>query len=189
MGAMEVTLAACLTTWGWLASAVSSGGLLGTTLPEASQERALARLVRQWSNAREGTTPHLEILHEKLQRYFGGEDVSFDNEALDTRLATPFQLRVWKVVRAIPRGQVRSYGWVAHQVGSPRGARAVGQAMAGNPFPIVVPCHRVVGRQGQLTGFGGGLDMKRRLLDLEAGILLHPLGTVAAKYLDTHGET
>jgi len=64
-------------------------------------------------------------------------------------------------------GQVRSYDWVARRAGSSRAARAVGQAMAANPFPVVVPCHRVVGKDGQLTGFAAGLDMKRRLLKME----------------------
>jgi len=90
---------------------------------------------------------------------------------LDMQGATEFLARVWDVVRAIPRGQVRSYSSVAQQVGSPHGARAVGRAMDINPFPIVVPCHRVVGKHGQLTGFGGGLDMKSRLLALEGARL------------------
>ena len=95
--------------------------------------------------------------------------MDFRDVLLDTRRATAFQLRVWDVVRGIPRGQVQSYAWVAAQAGSPQAARAVGQAMASNPFPIVVPCHRVVGQDGGLTGFGGGLNMKRDLLRLEAG--------------------
>jgi methylated-DNA-[protein]-cysteine S-methyltransferase len=127
-----------------------------------------ARLARGGSGRRgEGTSPHLAALQPKLERYFRGEDVSFQDEALDIQEASSFLAHVWDVVRAIPRGQVRSYGWVAQQVGSPHGARAVGLAMAINPFPIVVPCHRVVGKHGQLTGFGGGLEMKSRLLAME----------------------
>ena len=93
--------------------------------------------------------------------------MDFRDQALDLHETTDFQVRVWNVVRSIPRGQVRSYSWVAGQAGSPRGARAVGRVMATNPFPIVVPCHRIVGRDGQLVGFAAGLDMKRRLLELE----------------------
>jgi len=165
---MEITICACRTAWGWVGIAASSEGLLGTNLPAISREEALAPLLRQWPGAQEGMSPLLAALQEKLRRYFDGESVDFHGEALDVRNATKFQVRVWNVVRSIPRGQVRSYGWVAAQAGSPRGARAVGRAMATNPLPIVVPCHRVVGQGGQLTGFGGGLDMKRRLLELEA---------------------
>ncbi len=113
-------------------------------------------------------SPTLSVLQDKLCCYFMGEDVDFRDQVLHPGQATDFQARVWTVVRSIPRGQVRSYSWVAAQVGSPRAARAVGRVMATNPFPIVVPCHRVVAQDGTLTGFGGGLDMKRRLLELEA---------------------
>lgn len=166
---MDVTINACLTVWGWVGSAASPQGLLGTTLPQPTREAALAHLLQRWPWAQEGMTLRLSALHERLQRYFRGEAVDLSAEVLDLSQATAFQVRVWEVVRAIPRGQVRSYSWVAKQVGSPLGARAVGRVMATNPMPIVVPCHRVVGQNGQLTGFGGGLDMKRRLLELEAG--------------------
>jgi methylated-DNA-[protein]-cysteine S-methyltransferase len=165
---MEITISACRTAWGWVGIAASSAGLLGTTLPAISQEKALAPLLHRWPSAQEGMNPFLAALQEKLRRYFDGESVDFWDEALDVRNATEFRTLVWNVVRSIPRGQIRSYSWVAAQSGSPRGARAVGRVMATNPFPIVVPCHRVVGQDGQLTGFGGGLDMKRRLLELEA---------------------
>lgn len=165
---MEITISACRTAWGWVGVAATSAGLLGTTLPAISQEEALARLLHASPDAQEGMNPSIAALQEKLRRYFDGESVGFQEEALDVRNATPFQSLVWDVVRSIPRGQVRSYSWVATRSGSPRAARAVGRVMATNPFPIVVPCHRVVGQDGQLTGFGGGLDMKRRLLELEA---------------------
>lgn len=168
---MEITISACQTAWGWLGVAVTTTELVRIILPVASHEGALAALRRNWPGAQEGMNPHLATLHAQLQCYFRGEDVSFRDERLDLRGTTEFLARVWDVVRAIPRGQVRSYGWVAQQVGSPHGARAVGRAMATNPFPIVVPCHRVVGKHGQLTGFGGGLDMKSRLLAMEAARL------------------
>lgn len=164
---MEVMISACRTAWGWVGIAASPEGLLGTTLPAVSREKALAPLLHRWPGAQEGMTPLTAALQSKLHRYFDGESADFYSETLDARNATEFQARVWNVVRSIPRGQVRSYHWVAVQAGSPRGAQAVGRAMATNPFPIVVPCHRVVGQDGQLTGFGGGLDMKRRLLKLE----------------------
>ena len=168
---MEVTISVCQTTWGWVGVAASATGLVRIHLPVGTREDALAALLRDWPDAQEGTNSHLETFQAKLQRYFGGEDVSFGDEVLDMQQATEFLARVWDVVRAIPRGQVRSYSWVARQVGSAQGARAVGRAMASNPFPIVVPCHRVVGQHGELTGFGGGLDMKYRLLAMEGACL------------------
>ena len=164
---MSVTLNAYRTTWGWIAIAATDEGLLGTTLPAESRELALAPLVRRWPDARVGETAWAAGISRRLARYFMGEDVSFCDIALVLGQSTDFQTRVWKVVRSIPRGQVRAYGWVAAEAGSPRSARAVGQAMAGNPFPLIVPCHRVIGKEGRLTGFGGGLEMKRRLLELE----------------------
>jgi methylated-DNA-[protein]-cysteine S-methyltransferase len=164
---MPVTINTCSTEWGWVGIAVSAVGLLGCTLPRPSPEDALSPLLHRWPGAGHGSTPRLTVLQHKLQRYFLGEPVDFRREVLNSSQATKFELRVWKCVRAIPRGEVRSYGWIARQVGSLRAARAVGRVMATNPVPIIVPCHRVVGHHGQLTGFGGGLVMKRRLLDME----------------------
>jgi methylated-DNA-[protein]-cysteine S-methyltransferase len=111
----------------------------------------------------------LEVLTDKLRRYFEGEEVAF-HEPLDPSLGTRFQRRVWAAVRTIRRGKTRTYGDIARMVGSPKAARAVGQAVARNPRPIIVPCHRVVGSDGSLTGFGGGLGMKRQMLSMEGAI-------------------
>jgi methylated-DNA-[protein]-cysteine S-methyltransferase len=164
------------TAWGWVGMSATPQGLVGTTLPKHTRTEALDDLLRQCPQAREGLTPFLEELRQKLERYFLGQRVSFGEQMLDTQRATDFELRVWEVVRKIPFGEVRSYGWVAVQAGSTRAARAVGRAMATNPMPIVIPCHRVVGHKSQLTGFGGGLAMKRRLLDMEAGQPTRPQG-------------
>jgi methylated-DNA-[protein]-cysteine S-methyltransferase len=94
--------------------------------------------------------------------------MTFD-EPLDSSIGTEFQRRVWAITRAIPRGQTRSYGQIASEAGT-CAARAVGQTMARNPWPIVVPCHRVVGSSGSLTGFAGGLAMKRQMLEIEGAI-------------------
>jgi methylated-DNA-[protein]-cysteine S-methyltransferase len=102
----------------------------------------------------------------QLQRYALGEPVDFSIE-LDLPSATPFLRRVWDATVQIPRGETRSYGWLAASVGLPRAARAVGLAMQRNPLPIIVPCHRVVAWDGKLGGYGGGLDLKRKLLQLE----------------------
>jgi methylated-DNA-[protein]-cysteine S-methyltransferase len=102
---------------------------------------------------------------DQLGAYFAGELTDFDIE-LDLR-GTEFQQRVWRVLLTIPYGDTRSYGEIAEQIGAPGAARAVGLANGHNPIAIVVPCHRVIGARGSLTGYGGGLDRKRSLLELE----------------------
>ncbi|MEM9193998.1 MAG: methylated-DNA--[protein]-cysteine S-methyltransferase [Myxococcota bacterium] len=109
-------------------------------------------------------------LQKILDAYFAGETVDPTEFSVDLR-GTDFQKRVWENLRSIPRGEVRSYGRVATDVGSPRGMRAVGMANAENPIPIVVPCHRVVRQGHRLGGYSGGLDRKRFLLALE-GVLV-----------------
>lgn len=102
---------------------------------------------------------------DQLVAYFAGELTNFDVE-LDLR-GTEFQRRVWKALLTIPYGETRSYGEIAEQIGAPGAARAVGLANGHNPIAIVVPCHRVIGADGSLTGFGGGIGRKRALLELE----------------------
>lgn len=101
----------------------------------------------------------------QLDAYFAGELIDFD---LDLDLVgTDFQRRVWEALLTIPYGETRSYGAIALQIGSPGASRAVGLANGHNPISIVVPCHRVIGANGSLTGYGGGLPKKRQLLDME----------------------
>jgi methylated-DNA-[protein]-cysteine S-methyltransferase len=105
----------------------------------------------------------------QLDEYFAGERHTFDLAfAFD---GTPFLRSVWEALTTIPYGETRSYGEIARQIGRPDRARAVGSANGRNPISIVVPCHRVIGADGSLTGYGGGLDRKRYLLDLESGVL------------------
>ncbi|MFJ7043233.1 cysteine methyltransferase [Streptomyces sp. JV178] len=107
---------------------------------------------------------------EQLAAYFAGELRQF---TLTLRLhGTPFQRGVWEQLARIPFGETRSYGELADALGSPKASRAVGLANGKNPVGIIVPCHRVVGSDGSLTGYGGGLDRKRRLLDFEQGTAL-----------------
>jgi methylated-DNA-[protein]-cysteine S-methyltransferase len=104
----------------------------------------------------------------QLEEYFAGERRHFDLAlALE---GTPFQRHVWAALRAIPYGRTRSYGDVAAQIGRPDRVRAVGAAVGRTPAPISVPCHRVIGADGSLTGYGGGLQRKRTLLDLETAV-------------------
>jgi methylated-DNA-[protein]-cysteine S-methyltransferase len=107
----------------------------------------------------------LAAAREQLEQYFAGERRAFDL-ALAPR-GTPFQRAVWDAVAAIPYGETRTYTGLAAHLRRPRAARAVGAANGRNPLAVVVPCHRVLGRDGALTGYAGGLDAKRRLLDLE----------------------
>jgi methylated-DNA-[protein]-cysteine S-methyltransferase len=102
---------------------------------------------------------------DQLDAYFARELTDFDLE-LDLR-GTEFQQRVWKALLTIPYGETRSYGEIAEQIGAPGSARAVGLANGRNPIAIVVPCHRVIGSSGSLTGYGGGLERKQTLLELE----------------------
>ena len=115
---------------------------------------------------RDPNDPILVEAARQLTAYFSGSLREF---TLPLDLAgTDFQQRVWKVLRSIPYGQTRSYGWLAAATGNPRAVRAVGSANARNPAPIVVPCHRVIAAGGGLQGYAGGLEIKRLLLDLEA---------------------
>ena len=114
---------------------------------------------------REGETPLLEEAWAQLERYFTGELRQFSLPLAPA--GTPFPQAVWRALEEIPYGETRSYGEIAGQVGRPKASRAVGAANHRNPIPIVIPCHRVIGAGGTLTGYGGGLDRKRLLLDLE----------------------
>jgi methylated-DNA-[protein]-cysteine S-methyltransferase len=120
------------------------------------------------SDAVEGDSPVLEETARQLAEYFAGSRTSFDLP-LDL-VGTPFQLDAWLGLAEIPYGETVSYGEQAARLGRPEAVRAVGAANGSNPLPIVLPCHRVIGADGSLTGFGGGLEVKRALLDHEAGV-------------------
>ncbi|MFE7602913.1 methylated-DNA--[protein]-cysteine S-methyltransferase [Streptomyces sp. NPDC057494] len=110
--------------------------------------------------------PFGEVIRQ-LDAYFAGELTAFD---LPLNLTgTPFQLRVWEQLLRIPYGETRTYGELAEELGNPGASRAVGLANGKNPVGIIVPCHRVIGAGGSLTGYGGGLDRKQRLLAFESG--------------------
>jgi methylated-DNA-[protein]-cysteine S-methyltransferase len=114
--------------------------------------------------------PRFEPAVTQLNEYFAGERTAFDL-ALRPEVGSDFERRVWRELMDIPYGETASYGEVATRIGYPGKARAVGRANGRNPIAIVCPCHRVIGSDGSLTGYGGGLDKKRTLLDLEAGAL------------------
>jgi methylated-DNA-[protein]-cysteine S-methyltransferase len=153
------------TPYGWVGILGSPAGLRRTTLPQPSEKAALIALGNDVKEA-SPTTMLFSDLIKRFQAYFSGGIAAFPDR-LDYNGFTPFQRAVWEATRRIPHGQTRSYGWVAQQLGKPGAARAVGQALGRNPFPIIVPCHRVLAGDGGLGGFSDGLEMKKLLLELE----------------------
>ena len=111
----------------------------------------------------------LAAVRRQLTEYFDGTRTTFDLPLDGT--GSTFERRVWDLLRTVPYGATTSYGELARRLGDPRATRAVGAANGKNPIPIIVPCHRVVGARGELTGFGGGLDRKRWLLEHEGALL------------------
>lgn len=127
------------------------------------------RAQRDHKSNRSGSAhdPVMNALRTQMTEYFAGQRRVFD---IPIRLIGPaFHLRVWNALLEIPYGTTMAYGELAHRIGEPDAARAVGAANGANPIVIIVPCHRVIGATGRLVGFGGGLDRKRFLLDLEWG--------------------
>jgi len=146
---------------------ISSQRGVGSVATEDEASTRLVRWEREGVQVREGSERNNTVAHE-LDEYFAGRLREF-TVPLDLR-GTPFQCQVWGQLRSIPYGETRSYGQIAHAMGRPTAARAVGGAIATNPVDIVVPCHRVIGSDGKLTGYGGGLDRKEFLLNLEARV-------------------
>jgi len=153
------------TDLGWVAAVWCDGRLVATSLPRATEEGA--------ARACAITAPFVRPDHsmktfcEDIARYFAGEPVDFRQYPVALPHVSSFVRRVLEAARQIPYGQVRTYGWVAAKAGNAKAARAAGYAMSVNPIPLIVPCHRVIGAGGRLTGFGGGLPLKRTLLELE----------------------
>ncbi len=160
------------TSWGWVGVIGSATGIRRTTLPMATPTEALADLGPEAGRAEERPNAFQEF-RQQLEGYLRGERVEWD-VALDLSGVSDFYQRAWAACRSIPAGETRSYGWLAAEAGSPGASRAAGQAMARNRIPLVIPCHRVIGSDGRLHGFGGaGLPLKARLLalDHDGGVL------------------
>jgi methylated-DNA-[protein]-cysteine S-methyltransferase len=134
----------------------------GLRLVSFERSKRAAPVQPEW---KEDKAPFAEVIRQ-LQAYFGGELRAFDLPLAPE--GTEFQLRVWNCLRTIPYGETISYAKLAQKLGNPQAVRAVGLANGCNPIPIIVPCHRVIGSDGSLTGFGGGLANKKILLDLES---------------------
>lgn len=145
---------------GALLLAGDADGLTLISFPSGSREQ---KPKPAW---REDARPFAAAITE-LREYFAGKRRDFTVTLRPQ--GTAFQLAVWKALRAIPYGETISYGELARRIGRPSASRAVGAANGANPLPIIVPCHRVIGANGSLTGFGGGVETKRFLLGLESG--------------------
>jgi methylated-DNA-[protein]-cysteine S-methyltransferase len=150
---------------GWVGILGSAAGILAATLPQASATEAERRLGDSIKAAVPSEEPFGDTI-QRLKDYFAAKRVAFPDR-LDLSWATAFQREVWRLTQSIPYGETRSYGWLAKELGQ-RGARAVGQALARNRLPVIIPCHRVVAGDGALGGYSGGVGVKEWLLRLEA---------------------
>jgi methylated-DNA-[protein]-cysteine S-methyltransferase len=162
----ETPIGPCGLAWG-------ERGLIGVSLPEATAEATRARLLRRFPEA-VGSEPPPEVLDAKARilALLAGEPADLSPIVLDLGRVGAFEQRIYDIARTIPPGQTLSYGEIAARLGEPQAAQAVGQAMGKNPWPIVVPCHRVVGSGGKLGGFSapGGTRTKLRILEIEGAL-------------------
>jgi len=155
-----------------MAGAWTKAGLKALALPQESPEAALERLAVKLKASFSSLPAPMPVvgpaqtLVKEIENYFGGEKVAF-SAPIDWSGYTSFQRRVLEMVRTIPYGETITYGQLAWETGSPRGARAVGGVMRANRTPLVVPCHRVLAARGALGGFSCGIDFKKYLLTLE----------------------
>jgi len=159
----DTVIGRCGLAWG-------ERGLIGVQLPESSPGAAWARLRRRFPEAAEAEPPlEIERIIDRIRDLLAGGRDDLSDIALDLDGQPPFNLRVYAIARAITPGDTSTYGEVAKAMGEPGAARAVGKALGENPWPIVVPCHRVLGSSGSMGGFSapGGAETKARLLTLE----------------------
>ncbi|MFH0887692.1 MAG: methylated-DNA--[protein]-cysteine S-methyltransferase [Planctomycetota bacterium] len=183
------------TSWGWCGLIIDRDTIKAIILPSDNKSLVLKRLGKNCNppclrrrlragrlfiisdslNEKQITNcklrPHVSRFLKDLNRYFNGEKVDFRYK-IDLRDSSDFEKSVYKVLRTIPYGTIRTYKWVAEKVGCPKGSRAVGNALAKNPLPLIIPCHRIVRSDGSLGSFSaiGGVKLKKRLLEVEGAI-------------------
>jgi O-6-methylguanine DNA methyltransferase len=160
-----------VTGWGWIGLVASERGLRGLFLPRRAEADALGEVRKHYPDVRlDPDAPLLAEAARQVREYFAGERREF-TVPVDLRGNTSFALSVWSAATRIGYGETRAYRWIADQIGGGGAGiyQAVGSALGANPVPLVVPCHRVIGSDGSLHGYAGGLDMKVRLLALESG--------------------
>jgi len=142
--------------------------------PELSSEGQASEL---YPNSKISSCAEIDVAAAAIKAHLEGEDVLYSLDIVDFTLCSTFQQSVLRATYSIPRGSVSAYGLVAAHVGIPDGARAIGNVMACNPFPLIVPCHRVIRSDRHIGGYGGGIEMKRTLLESE-GVILDEMGRV-----------
>jgi methylated-DNA-[protein]-cysteine S-methyltransferase len=172
-GLADISYASIDSPFGTLHAATTKRGLVRVAFPEESIESVLERLARGLSPRIVEAPASLEPVKRELEEYFAGRRRTFEIP-LDWSLIGPFGRRVLHATAEIPYGGYLSYAEVASEAGSPRGSRAAGNALGANPIPIVIPCHRVLRTGGAIGGYGGGLDRKRYLLELEGVLTPQP---------------
>jgi len=157
----ELAVTSLKTPIGILRLAASEDGLVALVFPQEKKKREFADM-----RGSDAAQAHLGAAVKALEEYFAGNRKDFSDLKLAPK-GTEFQLGVWKALRKIPFGATKTYADIARTIGNPKAMRAVGLANGKNPIPIIVPCHRVIGANGTLTGFGGGLPTKKWLLGHE----------------------
>jgi methylated-DNA-[protein]-cysteine S-methyltransferase len=160
---IDTAIGACAVAWGPV-------GITGVQLPEGDAEKTRGRLLHHHPDATEqAPPPDIAAAIAAITALLEGEHVDLSAIALDTTRVPPFARRVYEVARTIPPAETLTYGAIAERIGAPGEARAVGQALGHNPFPLIVPCHRVVAAGGKTGGFSarGGVATKLRLLEIE----------------------
>jgi methylated-DNA-[protein]-cysteine S-methyltransferase len=166
---LTLTMVLTDTAMGAAGCLLSPAGIRHATLFHCTLDAARAEL--RAFGGEERDDPRGPEVAALLRGYASGEHVSLDDYPVDLPPCTPLQRATWLALREIPRGQTRSYGWLARRLGQPPGAaRATGATVGANPIPLWLPCHRVVASDGTLHGFGGGLAMKQALLELEGAL-------------------
>ncbi|TET28950.1 methylated-DNA--[protein]-cysteine S-methyltransferase [Candidatus Aerophobetes bacterium] len=148
----------------WLGLVASQGKLVRVCLSYSEESTRENLGIKRSEKA--STSSLLQSLRWDLADYWKGKRVDFSKYSLELASYSSFSKKVWAQTRLIPYGEVRSYKWVAERIGS-KGFQAVGKALGNNPFPIIVPCHRVIKEDGELGGFSSGLGIKRKLLKIE----------------------
>jgi len=162
---------------------IVSSGVVGVLLPRTKKE-ILHAVKTQYPEARHSPPDSLGSLQGMFIDYFDGKTVKFPLDVIDTSVCYPFQIEVLKAEWSIPYGKTASYSCVARKIGS-TAYRAVGNALARNPFPIIIPCHRAIRSDRTLGGFQGGLRMKRRILEME-GVEFDTRGRVEKDFIQSH---
>lgn len=173
---MKINYTSVNSPLGPLTLAASSEGLIqvafGAPSPSFFSEvdkrfKRLLKVQPMWEPQSEPNNPHLQQAQSELAAYFQRTPIHFETKL--HLIGTPFQKAVWEAIRVIPYGKTCSYQDIGLAIGNPKGAQAIGQATGHNPIPIIVPCHRVMGKNGAMTGFSapGGIETKRQLLEME----------------------